>query len=243
MRHQMATGTNWLSRIFLLLGALLVFDVLSGLYLYAVADFSVLYQYTLLFHIGLGFLLFVPLILYLFKHFVETSNVRHPWGKTWGYISFFAVAIISLSGVYLTWVGQRKGQYWISDVHTWSGFIGVLILAAHVFIRLPRRDRAGAVVAGAETLRFRTRLTSRRALGAVMGICALLVAIPLLYTAGYREVPYADGTPASYSLSLGRNPFTPSESMTASGAIIDAKRLGNSQSCARSGCHQDIYRQ
>lgn len=235
-------SSSWNSKIFLILASFLMFEITGGLYLYLSHSFSIFYQYSLLFHIFIGLSLIIPLVIYLFRHFFDTQDKKNVGGKIVGAFSFILITIICITGIYQTFVGFEKDSYWISSVHTWLGFAGALVIFAHIvtirFGGKMTRDKDGRV----SSLIPETNFVFKRVI-IISIFCVLLFSITAILTIVYRDVDYKSVRTESYSMKYGDNPFHPSEAMTASSDVIDARLMGNSKSCANGGCHGDIYKQ
>ena len=115
-----------------LLFSLFLFETVGGVYLYLAYDATVFYQVSLLFHVFAGLLLIFPFAIFQFKHFLDIADAYHNWARIGGYLSFLALAAVCLTGSYLTFIGVRKDNYWVSDLHTWSGFMSAAILIFHL---------------------------------------------------------------------------------------------------------------
>ncbi len=215
-----------------------MFEFAGGLYLYLSHSFTIFYQYSLLFHIFFGLSLIIPLAIYLFIHSNDVQDKKSPRGKMVGILSFVVIAIACGTGAYQTFVGFEKDNYWISYVHTWLGFISVLIIVGHIITtRFGERGECVTNVRSTHAFALRKALITT-----VVSTLSLFLIITLL-TITYRGVEYKEGRSESYSMKYGDNPFLPSEAMTTSGGLVDARFIGNSRSCSSVDCHEDIYRQ
>ncbi len=235
--------SSWNQKIFLLVASLILFEFVGGLYLYLDKSHNVFSQFSLLFHIFLGIFLIIPFDIYIFKHSFDVLGEVKARGKTVGIISFVIITISCVTGTYQTFVGFEKGSYWMSHVHTWTGFAGMMIVIAHI-ITVRFKDRR-------ESSRFEDGIymnPSNTSVSKYMFIttsasCILLFLIITLMSFLYRGIEYKNGRSGSYNMKYGDNPFLPSEAMTTSGDVVDARLIANSKSCSSRGCHEEIYRQ
>ncbi len=124
--------SSWNQKIFLLVASLILFEFVGGLYLYLDKSHNVFSQFSLLFHIFLGIFLIIPFDIYRFKHSFDVLGEVKARGKTVGIISFVIITISCVTGTYQTFVGFEKGSYWMSHVHTWTGFAGMMIVIVHI---------------------------------------------------------------------------------------------------------------
>jgi magnesium-transporting ATPase (P-type) len=236
-------SSSWNSNVFLIIASLLVFEIAGGLYLYLSHSFTVFYQYSLLFHIFIGLFLIIPLAIYLFKHSYDVKDKKNDKIKIIGILSFVVIAITCITGTYQTFVGFEKDSYWISYIHTWVGFVSVLIVVAHILnARLGNKGTKDEEERVA-SLEPANTFVPKKVLITTSASCLSLFLIISLLAITYRDIEYKNSRTESYTMKYGDNPFHPSEAMTASGDVIDARLMGNSRSCANGGCHGDIYRQ
>lgn len=225
---------------FLAVAVFFLYESLSGIYIWLAphfhigAGFSTFYQYNLLFHILAGFLFFLFFTLFQFIHYRRAMPGWRGGYRLTGYISYFVVAVICLTGLHLTLVGIKKDAYWVSDVHLWAGLLGTLLVLLHVFMKAAKVKKSFLEIFG---------LSPVHGLLFIGGITAGIFFIQSLFAVTYKEPGFLNGIPPSYGMKPGDNPFYPSEAMTESGGLVDAGRLGNSRSCAAGGCHKDIYDQ
>ncbi len=235
--------SSWNSNVILIIASFIVFDFTGGLYLYVSRSFSIFYQYSLLFHIFTGLLLIIPLTIYLFIHSYDVQDKKDFKGKIVGILSFILIAIACSTGTYQTFVGFEKGSYWMSYVHTWVGIASVLIIVAHIItVRFGDRWASGKKYSITD-LRSADKFALTKVLIITSASCVSLFLIIIILTNAYRDIEYKNGRTESYTMKYGDNPFHPSEAMTASGDVVDARLMGNSRSCSSVGCHEDIYRQ
>lgn len=219
---------------FFIVAALFLYELISGIYIWVGKDFSAFYQFNLLFHIFAGFLFFLSFTLFQFIHYRRAAAGWRGGYRLTGYLSYFIVAVISLTGLHLTVVGIRKDAAWMSDVHLWAGLFGTLFILLHVFMRMSKGRKSSLPVFG---------MTPAKGLVWGGGIAVGIFCVQAFLAMIYREPGFSDGLPPSYSLEPGGNPFYPGEAMTGSGGLVDARLIGNSRSCAAGGCHKDIYDQ
>lgn len=189
--------------------------VLNASYLAAFADPTLLYFANVLVHLGLGVVLLVA-ALPLLKRVASSSFASRT--------SWLAVAIVlaaaAASGIYLIAVGNLTPER--------------PVLVAHVAFGL-----AGAVL-------FATAFGKK----AFTGVVAIAIAFPLgthlLGTNNRRPVnrTLPPTEMAGESMGGAEGPFFPSAASTADGKRVpQSKFFMESESCGKSGCHEDLYKE
>jgi hypothetical protein len=186
----------------------------------------------------------------LFKHFHEKTRTEEypegalqtlPYKVLVGFLSFSVLTTICITGIYESFVGLKKDSYWISYLHTWAGFAGMLMLVCHIAKGnwlTDLKDKFG-FFSPAEPQGRKVLLKTTSASLLFLSLLLILTFITIAY--GNKELK--NSRPESYSMKYGDNPFAPSEASTKTGDIINANLIGNSKSCAAKGCHVDIYKQ
>src|SRR3990170_5553934 len=205
----MNSNTTFASRLFPFFFIPFIYEGISGLYLYLDTSFTIPRQFTGLSHIILGFLFLVPCLVHQTIHFIRAWNSARRLSKNLGYIGFSAIIISLVTGVWWTLVGTRADNYWLTQTHLVASLVAFLISLSHVgiFIYNKREWRLVKVFYPGSNLIF--------------GLCMAGIVFMLSFT--YRPVEYVNGTPGGYDLKYGNNPFYPSETMTSTGGIIDAR--------------------
>jgi hypothetical protein len=195
-------------------------------------------QWNVLLHTVLGLILLVPLTVYSWSHWRRASASDQ---KNMIWIGYATLAVVALSGLSGLWAAgaacfAERVPAWVRSAHLWSSWAAAALVATHLTISL-RRLRS---LSGADASSTWRASSARMALWAG-GSCVAAAALTLAL-AGLPVTPrYQDGPPAGYSFKYGPNPFAPSNAMTASGTIIDSRRLSGSQACG--DCHQQIYQE
>lgn len=238
-----ASLEGWRSRLAALAAAYLLFQGLTGLWMY-LAPFSVFGQLQVLLHAVLGLLLLGPFLVYQVRHFLTWWRQKPTAEQILGYALAMAAMTASVTGVVLAWQAgftRRIGDTW-DLIHLVSGIAVVVLLAAHVLLAFTRRRvlaRRKPELAAAQ------RAFGRRTLGGALGALALLLVVGLLW-------PLSPGTfepPEGYSLpafaqqfdEYRDNPFAPTYARTETLELVDPSLLAGSASCGSSGCHEDVY--
>ena len=223
---------EWGRRFAALTLAWLAAETLTGLAVWLL-PFSVPAQWLVVVHSGVGVLFLLPVVVYLWQHFVA-YRTRSLDAVVWmGYFATAATLVAILSGLVLAvqaiW-GTRISYAW-DQVHLASTFALVAFALPHVLV-VALRDRAAALRLGLEALRAsETRMLRRAAAGGGL----MLAPIAVLW-AVYPGQRMNDALPADYSYLLGRErPFAPSLATTATGGAYDSRRLAGSESCGTHG--------
>jgi len=209
-----AREVEWQRRFAALTLAWLTFETASGLAIWLV-PFSVPAQWTVVVHTGIGALLLLPILVYLWQHLVVYWNRPGSAVKWMGYLGTAATLVAVVSGLVLTaealW-GTRISYAW-DRVHLVSTFALLAFALPHVAVTL-LRDRAAALKLELPALRAApTRALRRAAAGAV------LMAVPVaVLWAVYPGDPLHNVFPPDYSHPYGPDrplpaaPTTPARS-------------------------------
>ena len=225
MREKLITD----KRIYPLFFVLFVFEALSGIYLYFYDSFTVSRQFTTLIHIIIGLLTLLPAIAYQAPHIIRSVRSSKHLMRNLGLLAFGSVIASLVTGVIWGYEGTRADNYVVTKLHLITSIAAFAIILMHIgiFIWSRRSWRLFNIFLPKSNLVFGVAM--------IAGIFAL--------SHIYKPVEYKNGMPEGYVLKWNDNPFYPSESMTSTGGIIDAKTMGNSKSCGVAGCHTDIYKQ
>jgi hypothetical protein len=228
---------EWARRFAALTLAWLTAETVTGLGLWLL-PFSVPAQWMVVVHTAVGVVFLVPMLIYLWQHFVA-YRARPTGAVVWmGYVGTAATLAVIVSGLVLAaqalW-GTRISYAW-DRVHLVSTFALLAFALPHVAV-VALRDRTAALRLGLDALRFAETSMLRRA--AAAGVLMLApVAVLWVLLPGERM---NDTLPADYSYALGpERPFAPSLATTATGGAYDARRLSGSESCGTAGCHEQI---
>jgi cytochrome c554/c'-like protein len=223
--------TGWKTALSRVAGAILLFELLSGLAV-TFGPFHPAIEWSVLLHTMAGVLTLAPLVWYVVRHWDDYSNQTLSDVLLLGYVALGALGICLLSGAAVT--GQAlfgiRTSPWLRYVHLISTLLTLAALLPHILIAWLRR---------------RTSEASKGAAGWV-GASALtafagLVAIGVLVLA-YSGTRYHNEFPGDYSYAFGKGrPFAPSLAHTATNGAYDPRSLAGSQTCGSSGCHTEIY--
>jgi tetratricopeptide (TPR) repeat protein len=189
--------------------------LLNASYLAAFADPTLFYFANVLLHVGLGVVLLLAALPLLKRVASSQIGSRTSWLAV-----ALVVAAAAASGIYLVLVGNLTPER--------------PVLVAHVAAGI-----AGAVL-------FATAFGNR----AVTGLVAVAIAFPLgvLLLGNDSRLPVNRKLPptemASESMGGEKGPFFPSSASTADGKRVPkSKFFMESESCGKSGCHEDLYKQ
>ena len=231
---------EWRQRLLYLVAALLLFETLTGLAIWLL-PFSISNQVIVLLHTVVGIVFLVPYAWYQARHWhlYRRRPLNHI--KLTGYLAMAATATAIVSGVVLTWqalIGTRISYVW-DAVHIVSTIAVIASALPHVLLIVARDLKARAAAAMQPVLR------AERAFGVNVFILTLLFfGTVALGVFAYQPVELQTQLPDDYNYLYGSDrPFAPSLARTESGQAIDARALGNSSTCGRSGCHVDITKE
>lgn len=222
---------GWLSALSRGVGAILVFEVVSGL---AVTGglFNPAVEWGLILHTLIGVLAIGPICWYFVRHWKGYRAQAMSDVLLLGYAGAVVLAICILSGLILS--GQAlfavKTWPWLRYLHLISTLLGVAMTAPHLALALWRRRNQG-------TYRAAIKWGTAAAAGTVATI-----AIVALCAMSYSGTKYRNNFPAGYTFPYGANrPFAPSLARTSTDGAFDPRSLAGSESCGQSGCHTQIY--
>jgi len=237
-RYATLKSQEWQRPLLRVVSGLFVFETLSGLAIYLL-PFSVPNQMTVLLHTVAGIVFVLPYLWYQVRHWRIYRSIRLSHVVLTGYFSMAASVALVVSGLVLTaqaLFGTRISPHW-DLVHIVATFGLVAAVIPHV-LTLMLRARRGGVSADLAALR-----ASMRGF-AVVTLCVTgaLGVMVLAAAEAYRPPELVNELPADYSYVFGdKRPFAPSLATTESGGGYDARSLGGSASCGKSGCHKQIY--
>lgn len=243
-RTKPASGarTEWDRRLGVAVGALLLFEALTGLAIWLL-PFSVSAQITVLSHTVLGILFLAPYVIYQLRHWRRYRAIPMSSVKLTGYFALVAAIVLSLTGIVLTlqaWFAPRI-SYALDVVHIVATFALVLSAAPHVVALVIRARRARTISAGLEPVVAAQSRYGRRMAGFAGALAIATIAVPAV---AYRPVQLQTELPEEYSFVYGEDrPFAPSLATTGHGGPLDPRLLGGSSSCGSSGCHEEIARE
>lgn len=202
-----------IKRLFVIALGLLVLN--SG-YLYSLESPTLFYVSNIFVHLGLGLALIALLVLFWRRY----GSTLH-WD---GQLACIVLAVAAASGVYLFYTGATRPYYWVLATHIAVSTAGVILMVLHLAFR-----REGWVQLGAFT--------------------AAALAIPLIVHFGGLDQFPAITNPITVPTTMqqeGAGPdseFFPSSANTNVDHTIPSTFFMKPDSCGRSGCHPDIYKQ
>jgi tetratricopeptide (TPR) repeat protein len=176
---------------------------------------------NVLFHLGLGILLFLLFTFYLFRNFRSLNFL--------GILSTILLIGGGVLGIILTWTGAYRPYRWLLHWHIGITSAGSLLMLAYIARKFRQNKGAGI------------RLASALAVG------ILLPAILMSYQRFKTDPSDRIVNPKEPPLSMfqegdgPKGPFFPSSAQTNTGGKIPSNFFMTSDMCQR--CHQDIYKQ
>ncbi len=198
-----------------LLGIVLTAEIANSAYLYASESASLFYLANIFIHLGFGFLLLVVLFLFFRRQYQEMQ----PEARLAGILLFLA----GLLGVVLIYTGATRPYQWLLTVHVIVACAGAALTFLHLVVR-----------------RHRWRWFS------LVPLASLLL---VFLVVKLKPEPDRIENPPAAALSMEEegpgpsSPFFPSAVNTNLDGVIPSDFLMEPESCARSGCHPDIYKQ
>lgn len=211
----------------------------SGYATYFWKTHAVWAQWTTVLHAVAGIGGTLLLLAYVAVHFQRSLGMRRPVLVLSGLVGTAAFLALALTGLQIVAYGRSEAQAWIYTWHVWLAGLTLALtgahLAAHGWLFLDRRrkpERGRYQTLGLEGLKQGALLNA-----GALGLVALATVLHSVKPAPFHDQPAI--TP--YTHSYGEHPFRPSQTETATGGFLDARRVGGSERCA--ACHQDIARQ
>jgi tetratricopeptide (TPR) repeat protein len=198
--------------------------LLNSAYLFSFGEPTLFYIFNVLFHIGLGILLIIPFIIYLYQKFKDISTV--------GRVGVFGLIVGIATGGYLMVVGATTPYRWLLITHIISISVGSLLFCIHL-------------------LKDSTNL-SRRFKNIVVGVLVGVVFFPIGAKLSQHYFPNEDylvKNPALPPTSMYEEGggttghFFPASVETETGDLIPTDFFLTSETCATKGCHPDIFQQ
>lgn len=232
-------ATEWKHVLLLVVSGLLVFETLTGLFIWLL-PFSVTNQVNVLLHTIVGLVFIIPFAWYQVRHWLIYRPTKMNHYKLTGYFSLVATLVVAVSGLVLTFqaVLSTRISYTWDLIHIVSTVALVASVLPHV-IAIVVRNLKGRQL---ETANVRAA-EKRFAWGTAM------VAIPLFVIVGlaayaYEPVTFTNEFPPDYVTPWGADrPFAPSLARTSTGGAFDSRSLGGSESCGSAGCHEEILKE
>ncbi len=189
---------------------------LNAVYLWYFESPSLFYVANIFVHLGLG----LALIVLLVKCFRSLFQDARWEGK----VGFALLAGGALVGVYLFITGTTRPHQTALDVHVVISFVAFGVFVLHSLVRRSDWRLIGA---------------------AALGVIALAIVIPL---SGWTETPKIENpivvpTEMQHEGAGEGSPFFPSSAQTDVGHTIPSDFFMKPDTCGKSGCHPDIYKQ
>ncbi|MHC5109348.1 MAG: multiheme c-type cytochrome [Planctomycetota bacterium] len=228
-----AEWRHWLTGLTL---GLLLFETLTGLFIYLL-PFSVFNQFGVLWHTLIGLLMIVPTSWYLGRHWWLRYHGKLNHFQLLGYVSAALLLAIIVSGLVLTWqalFATRISYSW-NQVHIVTGIAFTVTVLTHVVMLWTRKVNAPEAAAALSRARWSF-------LGKCVGATCVLLVLHVGTSVLHRPAPVRNQFPDDYSWKYGEDrPFAPSLVRTSTNWAIDPSTLSGSAGCGTSGCHSEIY--
>lgn len=228
---------KWQSRLTIWVVGLLLFELVSGLIIYIVS-FSLTSQALVVIHTAIGLVVIIPYIIYQLRHWLSYRNNKLTQHKLTGYLAMGTAVAAAVSGLVLTYeaVFMTRINYLWDQIHVVATFAFLFSIVPHIGLLILRDFK------NIKGEKLKPVANAQKVFGLrILFVLAILIGIVALFVYAYNPVKYNNKFPADYQFMYGKNkPFEPSLAMTSDGQAIDAKLLGNSKSCASSGCHSEI---
>lgn len=220
----------------LLIGVLILLPN-SG-YLLAFAEASLLYLGNVFLHVGLGLLLFIPILLYGWRFLKQQARTGKELGLYAGHLGYWLLVLGMALGLFLTITGVKQRTTLLLYAHLVLCFLGVIFFIVSI-------RRVGHQISINNPINTAGRY--------LLVFISLTVCIPILVLV-YRMlfVRYDDrihnphAAPKSMvdeALGGAEGPFFPSSIATTSGDTLVTDFMLTPETCGEANCHPDIYQQ
>ncbi len=196
---------EWRSKLTGVTGALLLFEIVTGLTLYLL-PFSRFNQFSLLLHTLLGVLMLLPIIWYSYSHWLKRKGGNFSHFQLLGYLSVALLLLSFISGSVVTWQGlmtERLETLWdlthlVSSL-LFSVFV-ILHLTTLIFRNFGRLGPAKELISARRTFYFNAILGS----GLLFAVCFIALAV-------YEKPQIKKSFSDNYNWRFGKDrPFAPS---------------------------------
>jgi hypothetical protein len=177
---------EWRSSLTGLIGALLVFESITGFAIYLL-PFSEFNQFSVVLHTLIGIGMLLPMLWFVIRHWLVRGKGNLSHYQLLGYVSLAFLVICIISGLVLTWqsiVGPRISYTW-DVIHLLTGIGIVLFIVIHLATVIVRKGKTDSSPGGLFKARRRFYLYST--MGA--DCCWHSVDYGLSYTKSYQ--PFA----------------------------------------------------
>jgi hypothetical protein len=231
---------EWHCKVLHLVTALLIFETLTGLAIWLL-PFSVSSQVMVLLHTILGIAFLVPYAWYQVHHWLVYRSRQMTHIKLTGYLAMTATLVAIVSGGVLTVqaVAHTRISYAWDMVHIISTVAVLASALPHVLLIVFRDYKARAAASIQPLLRAERKYGTN-----MLYIVGVLFGTVALGVYAYQPVELDNELPEDYNYLYGADrPFAPSLARTDTDEAFDARTLGNSSSCGRSGCHVEIVKE
>jgi len=133
IQESVSKSDEWQHKLLICVSGLLVFETLTGLFIWLM-PFSVSGQVMVLLHTILGLVFIVPYAWYQIRHWLVYSSTKLNHYKLTGYFSVAATVVAGLSGVVLSYqaVFSTRISYAWDLVHIVSTFALVASVVPHI---------------------------------------------------------------------------------------------------------------
>jgi tetratricopeptide (TPR) repeat protein len=192
---------------------------LNSAYLSVAGDPHPFYFANVLLHLALGLALIVPFVGWMRRRGVRGARL----------VSAVALLVGAALGVLLIWLGNEASMRPLLWSHIAVSTVGLLGLLGSWW------DRSG----------HRLWRISAAAAGAALAIVAVGLLLPTLFPDPDDKIvnPPAPTTMVDEAMGGADGPFFPSSVQTAHGDVVPSAVYLGPESCARAGCHPDVYDQ
>ncbi len=207
-------------------------------YLLAFAEASVFYLGNVFLHVGLGLLLFVPLLLCAWRFLQRQARTGKELGLYAGHLGYWLLVLGLALGLYLTVVGVRQRTSLLLYAHVGLCFLGVVFFLVSI-------RRVGHQISISNPIN-----TAGRYLLVFISIAVCIPILVLVYELLFVRHDDRIHNPHAGPKSMAEEAvggvegaFYPSSIATTTGDTLATDFMLTPETCGEANCHPDIYQQ
>ena len=207
-------------------------------YLAAFAEASLFYLGNVFLHVGLGLLLFIPILVYGRRFLQQHARLGKELGVYAGHLGYWLLVAGLALGLFLTLNGVKEKNTLLLYAHIVSSFLGIVFFVVSI-------RRTGYQISISNPINTAGRyLLVFVSLGVCIPVLALVYRLLFVRYDDRIHNPHAAPKSMAEEAMHGEpGPFYPSSIATATGDTISADFMLAPETCGEAGCHPDIYQQ
>ncbi|MEM8488466.1 MAG: tetratricopeptide repeat protein, partial [Bacteroidota bacterium] len=217
----------------ILLGGYLVLLLNSLLLLLFESSTAGLYMTMVLLHIGLGFLIVLPVTAFLVLHVRAMPRKENPSAAWVGIGTALSLVVLLATGTALAVWGAAASGHWVLVTHIVTAVTSILFFILHVSLKYGAKYH---FLEWGHTWRQGAGEFTRHPL-------SITVLTGVLLSVTIAAFPMLGSTSAVYVEGESEADLMLSQAVLAHDGFLDPEDLGRAESCGQAGCHPDVYAQ